>query len=368
MHKLNLSPEMRKSLEAMGLTEAYPIQAKAIPHLLEGRDLIGQAETGTGKTLAFAIPLIEGIEADQRHVQALVLCPTRELALQVTGEFQKLAQYKSNLKVVALYGGQPIERQLRQLQKKPQIIIGTPGRVQDMIQRNALNLQNTRMVVLDEADEMLNMGFRPPIEKILKQTPTDRQTIFFSATLPESILDLMRTYQHDALHVKVASQDQSLVKIEQCYFEVHKTEKMDALVQLLQYHQFGLTLIFCNTKWKVDALVKRLKKAGYAVDGLHGGKTQSQRDRIMQSFRKGETPLLIATDVAARGLDVNNVEAVFNFDLPKDTEFYIHRIGRTGRAGKSGHAFSFVEEGDKPQLRDIRKYPNVRLLKKELPA
>jgi ATP-dependent RNA helicase DeaD len=369
MNTLNLSEEMRKAISEMGFQEASPIQVQAIPHLLAGEDVIGQARTGTGKTAAFAIPVIEQIQTDCRNVQALVLCPTRELALQVTGEFQKLAKYKRNLMVVSIYGGQPIERQIRLLQQQPQIIIGTPGRVLDLIRRGSLQLKAIQTLVLDEADEMLNMGFRRDIEHILKATPASRQTVFFSATMPAAILELTAKYQRNARHVKVASQDQPVIKIEQSYFEVHKTEKMEALIQLLEHHRFELALIFCNTKWKVDALVKRLKRAGYSADGLHGGKTQSQRDRIMQSFRtKGGTQLLIATDVAARGLDVHDVEAVFNFDLPKDSEFYVHRIGRTGRAGKSGQAFTFVEDSEFQQLKEIRKYPNVNLFRQELPA
>jgi ATP-dependent RNA helicase DeaD len=368
MNTLNLSEAMQKAIQEMGFHTASPIQAQTIPCLLEGKDIIGQAQTGTGKTAAFAIPVIERVQPGSRDIHALVLCPTRELALQVTAEFQKLAKYKRDLTVVTIYGGQPIERQIRSLQQRPQIVIGTPGRVKDMIQRGVLHLQNVKTIVLDEADEMLNMGFRHDIEQILKQTPSNRQTVFFSATMPKAILELTVKYQRNALHVKVAQHDQPLVKIEQCYFEVQKTEKMAALIQLLKHHRFELALVFCNTKWKVDALVKKLKSAGYSADGLHGGKTQSQRDRIMQGFRKGNTQLLIATDVAARGLDVDNVEAVFNFDLPKDSEFYVHRIGRTGRAGKSGQAFTFVENDEFPQLREIRKYPNVSLSKQELPA
>lgn len=352
----------------MGFLEASPIQAQTIPHLLAGKDMIGQAQTGTGKTAAFAIPVIERIEADNRNVQALILCPTRELALQVTAEFQKLAKYKRGLKIVSIYGGQPIERQVRALRNFPQIVVGTPGRMLDLINRGAIYLKAVKTAVLDEADEMLNMGFRRDIEQILKQTPATRQTVFFSATMPPSILDLTAKYQRNAIHVKVAQHDQPLVTIDQCYFEVQKPEKISALLLLLKHHRFSLALVFCNTKWKVDALVKRLKTAGYAAEGLHGGKTQSQRDRIMQSFRNGSTTILVATDVAARGLDVNNVEAVFNFDLPKDTEFYVHRIGRTGRAGKTGQAFTFVENTEMGQLREIRRYPTVKLSKQELPA
>lgn len=368
MQNLNLSDDIRKAIREMGFKAASPIQEQTIPYLLEGRDVIGQAQTGTGKTAAFAIPLIERVQQADQRVQALVLCPTRELALQVTGEIQKLAKYKRNLSAVSIYGGQPIERQIRAMAMRPRIIIGTPGRTLDMIRRGVLQLSAVQTVVLDEADEMLNMGFRHDIEKILKQTPHSRQTVFFSATMPKAILELTAKYQQDALHVKVAQHDQPLIKIEQCYFEVQKTEKVDALKQLLAHHQVGRALVFCNTKYKVDALAKKLKQAGYSVEGLHGGKTQSQRDRIMQGFRQGATQLLVATDVAARGLDVHNVEAVFNFDLPKDSEFYVHRIGRTGRAGKSGQAFTFVENGELKQLREIRRYPNVMLSRQELPA
>jgi ATP-dependent RNA helicase DeaD len=368
MQHLNLSEALQKALQEMGFQEASPIQEQAIPYLLEGRDVIGQAQTGTGKTAAFAIPLIEQIQTADKRVQAIVLCPTRELALQVTGEIQKLAKYKRKLKAVSIYGGQPIERQMRALKLQPQIVIGTPGRTLDMIRRKALQLDAIQTFVLDEADEMLNMGFRHDIEQILKQTPDSRQTVFFSATMPKAILELTAKYQRDALHVKVAQHDQPLVKIEQCYFEVQKADKLGALIQLLDHHHVEKALVFCNTKHKVDAIAKKLKQVGYSAEGLHGGKTQSQRDRIMQGFRKGSTQLLVATDVAARGLDVNNVEAVFNFDLPKDSEFYVHRIGRTGRAGKSGQAFTFVENDEKKQLREIRQYPNVRLSRQELPA
>lgn len=368
MNHLNLSEDTQKAIREMGFQEASPIQAQTIPYLLEGRDVIGQAQTGTGKTAAFAIPLIERIQHADKRVQAIVLCPTRELALQVTGEIQKLAKYKRNLKAVSIYGGQPIERQIRALKMQPQIIIGTPGRTLDMIRRGVLHLNAVQTLVLDEADEMLNMGFRHDIEQILKQTPPSRQTVFFSATMPTAILELTARYQRDALHVKAAQHDQPLVKIEQRYFEVQKADKLGALIQLLEHHQVERALVFCNTKYKVDAIARKLKQAGYAAEGLHGGKTQSQRDRIMDGFRKGNTRLLVATDVAARGLDVHNVEAVFNFDLPKDSEFYVHRIGRTGRAGKSGQAFTFVESGELKQLREIRQYPNVSLSRQELPA
>lgn len=364
-----LSEPLRRAIQGLGFEQPSPIQAQAIAPLLSGSDLIGQARTGTGKTAAFAIPLLERVDTQNQNVQTLVLCPTRELALQVTEEFRKLAVHMKDVYILSIYGGQPIERQNRLLRRKPQIVVGTPGRVKDMIGRGMLKLNRTKTVVLDEADEMLNMGFRPDIERILKHMPSrERQTVFFSATMPKAITELARKFQHNAQHIRVAKHDQPVPDIEQIGFNVHRKGKFAALRHLLDEHNIGLALVFCNTKWQVDALVKLLKKSGYKADGLHGGKTQSQRDRVMQGFRKGKTQLLVATDVAARGLDINNVEAVFNFDLPKDTEFYIHRIGRTGRAGNAGRAFTFIQQNEFSQLRQIRKYPNVNLSMQELPA
>jgi ATP-dependent RNA helicase DeaD len=285
----------------------------------------------------------------------------------VAGEFQKLAKYKQGLQIVPVYGGQPIERQIKRIRQRPQVVIGTPGRVMDLMRRNVLDLRLIRTFVLDEADEMLNMGFREDIETILKQTPKSKQTVFFSATMPKSILDLTAQYQKDAQHIKVAQYNQPVPQIEQLYVEVAKKRKGAALMQLLEDNQFELSLVFCNTKLQVDSLVQNLKEQGYSADGLHGGMPQTKRDKVIQRFRKGKTKLLVATDVAARGLDVHNIEAVFNYDLPREAEFYIHRIGRTGRAGKRGQAFTFVDKSEFYQLKKIRRYPNVNLLKKELP-
>lgn len=365
---LSLSPEVKRAIGEMGFEKASPIQSQAIPILLQGLDIIGQAQTGTGKTAAFAIPIIDMVQMNRREIQALVLCPTRELALQVAGEFRKLGKYKHQLLVAPIFGGQSIDRQMQLLRRRPQIVIGTPGRVLDLISRGALNFSNVRALVLDEADEMLNMGFRRDIEQILKHTPSTRQTIFFSATMPRAILELTAQYQRQAQHVKVARAEQALPLIEQHYFEVQRANKFQALVHVMSQHEFNLALVFCNTKWQVDRLVKRLKTRNLSVEGLHGGMTQARRARILQDFREGKLRLLVATDVAARGLDINNVEAVFNFDLPKDSEFYVHRIGRTGRAGKTGMAFTFVEDCEFHQLRQLRKAPNVNLLKQELPA
>ncbi|MBK8190934.1 MAG: DEAD/DEAH box helicase [Vampirovibrionales bacterium] len=365
---LSLTPETRKAIDEMGYRQASAIQAQTIPLMRQGLDLIGQAQTGGGKTAAFAIPLIERTDPQDMYVQALTLCPTRELALQVCGEFQKLGKYRRYFFTAALYGGQPIERQLRQLRQRPPIVIGTPGRVLDLIRRGALDLSRVKTVVLDEADEMLNMGFRPDIERILAYTPETRQTVFFSATMPRPILEMSARYLKNPQHIQAQRHDEPVAEIEQSYFEVPRAGKMAVLTHLIAERPSARALIFCNTKWGVDSLVKRLKNLGIEAEGLHGGKTQPQRDRIMNSFRQGATHLLVATDVAARGLHVDNIEAVINYDLPKNTEFYVHRIGRTGRAGKSGRAFTFVEASEFQQLRQIRRYANARLVRQELPA
>ncbi|MEB3245431.1 MAG: DEAD/DEAH box helicase [Vampirovibrionales bacterium] len=365
--ELPLNPVLQKAIAAMGFTHASPIQAQAIPPLLEGHDVIGQAQTGTGKTAAFAIPVIQTVDARNRAIQSLVLCPTRELALQVTESFNQLGKGQKGLVCMAVYGGQPIPVQMRALRRQPQIVVGTPGRVMDLMRRGALNLSHVQQVVLDEADEMLNRGFRRDIETILRETPAKRrQTILFSATMPKAILDLTAQFQNNAVHIKVAQHNQPVALVEQKYLELTRKAKSEALVQLIEQYQFQRSLVFCNTKWQVDALVKTMQQSGFMAEGLHGGMPQPKRDRIMRAYRSGHTTLLIATDVAARGLDVNNIEAVFNYDLPLDVEFYIHRIGRTGRAGKAGSAFTFVERSDYSQLKKIRNSPNVNLLRHEL--
>jgi ATP-dependent RNA helicase DeaD len=363
---LPLSNAIQRAITEMGFEFASPIQEQAIPKMLTGVDIIGQAQTGTGKTAAFAIPVLERVDPKNRAVQAIILCPTRELALQVTEQFRKLGKYQSGVLSMAVYGGQPIHLQMKFLRRNPQIIIGTPGRVLDLIRREALRLERVNMAVLDEADEMLNMGFRKDIETILSHMPdTNRQTVLFSATMPKAILDLTAKYQTKAVHIKIAQSDQPVAQVEQRYVEIHRKAKSDALIQLLNHHKFKLSLVFCNTKWQVEALAKRMQSEGYASDYLHGGMPQAKRDKIMQRFRTGNTAVLIATDVAARGIDVNNIEAVFNYDLPKEAEFYIHRIGRTGRAGKSGNAFTFVDKSDYSLLKKLRTCPNVNMTRED---
>jgi ATP-dependent RNA helicase DeaD len=372
--ELSLSPEIQQSIHALGFRETSPIQAAAIPVIMEGRDIIGQAQTGTGKTAAFAIPVIERLgqrqapPAAKKQAQVLVLCPTRELAMQVAEEFRKLLKHQPALSVVSIYGGESITHQFRALAKNPQIIVSTPGRLLDHFRRGSIRLNHIHTVVLDEADEMLNMGFRQDIETILNSTPRTRQTILFSATMSKPIQELASRYQQNPQHVKVVQPSQEEVQIEQLYVEVQNRKKLNTLIYLIEFHQLKLALVFCNTKHQVDDLVVLLRNQGYSADGLHGGLTQPKRDKVMNGFRKGLIKFLVATDVASRGIDVRNIEAVFNYDLPQDIEHYIHRIGRTGRAGKSGRAFTFVQRGELHQLRKIRQTFNSTLSKHEIPA
>ncbi|WP_058485724.1 DEAD/DEAH box helicase [Defluviitalea phaphyphila] len=366
--ELNISNEINRAIEDMGFEEATPIQAKSIPHILKGKDIIGQAQTGTGKTAAFGIPILEQVNSYDNSLQALVLCPTRELAIQVSEEIRKLGKYLHGIKAIPIYGGQPIERQIRALKKGVQIVIGTPGRVMDHMRRKILKLDNLKMIVLDEADEMLNMGFREDIETILKDTPNSKQTLLFSATMPKSILEIAKNHQKNPEIIKVVHKQLTVPNIEQYYFEVKERNKLEVLTRLIDMHNPKLTLIFCNTKKKVDELVSSLQGRGYFADGLHGDMKQSLRDRVMGSFRNGNIDILIATDVAARGIDVDDVEIVFNYDVPQDEEYYVHRIGRTGRAGRTGKAFTFVVGKEIYKLRDIQRYTKTKIKLQQIPS
>jgi len=366
--ELNISQDLLKVLAEMGISEAFPIQAQAIPQIIEGHDVIGQAMTGTGKTLAFALPAIEKVDAQNKAVQTLILCPTRELAIQVSTEIVKLLKYKKQISVVPIYGGQPIDRQFSALRRGPQFVIGTPGRVMDHMRRGTLRLNDVKMVILDEADEMLNMGFREDIELILKSTPQNRQTVLFSATMSPEILNLTKRFQKTPKHIKIIPEKVNVDAIEQIYFEVESIGKLDLLVRLLDLHTPKLSIIFCNTKRKVDEIATKLRARGYFAEGIHGDIRQAKRDSIMAKFRSNKVDVLVATDVAARGIDVANVDAVFNFDLPMDDEFYVHRIGRTGRAGKSGKAFSFVSRREYYKLRDIKRYTNTPMTQHQMPS
>lgn len=364
---LKLSREMKRAIADMGFEEATPIQSLALPHILDGKDVIGQAQTGTGKTAAFGIPVLENLDASVKGVQAVILCPTRELAIQVAEEIKKLSKYKKTT-VLPVYGGQPIERQIKALKRGVQIIIGTPGRVMDHIHRRTLRMDHVKMIILDEADEMLDMGFRDDIEFVLEHIPEERQMLLFSATMSPQILGITRKYQNKPEMLKVAHQELTVPEIEQIYFEVREQMKLDVLTRLIDMHNLKLALVFCNTKRRVDRLVGHLQTRGYFADGLHGDMSQNQRDRVMNKFRKGQIEILVATDVAARGIDVDDVEAVFNYDVPNNEEYYVHRIGRTGRAGRKGQAFTFVSGKEIYQLRDIQRYTKVRIEQQKIPS
>ena len=356
-----------RAIREMGFEKLSPIQEQAIPYLLQGEDIIGQAQTGTGKTAAFGIPAIQHINPDVKKLQTIILCPTRELAIQAAAELRKIAKYMHGIKVLPVYGGQDISRQIAGL-RGVQIIVGTPGRVMDHMRRHTIKLDDLKIVVLDEADEMLNMGFREDIETILSQTPEERQTLLFSATMPQPIMEIARTYQKNAKIVKVVKRELTVANIEQYYYEVRPKNKEEVLSRLLDIYNPALSVVFCNTKRQVDELVEGLKGRGYFAEGLHGDMKQQQRDRVMNGFRNGRTEILVATDVAARGIDVDDVDAVFNYDLPQDDEYYVHRIGRTGRAGKNGKAFTFITGREFYKLKDIQRYCRTKIIAKQVPS
>ena len=356
-----------RAIREMGFEKLSPIQEQAIPYLLQGEDIIGQAQTGTGKTAAFGIPAIQHINPDVKKLQTIILCPTRELAIQAAEELRKIAKYMHGIKVLSVYGGQDISRQIAGL-RGVQIIVGTPGRVMDHMRRRTIKLDLVNMVVLDEADEMLNMGFREDMELILGQIPGEHQTALFSATMPKPILEITDRFQNDAKLVKVAAQELTIPLVSQKFYRVKNQDKDAACVRLLEYYQPKLTLIFCNTKKKVDELSDLLKEQGFQAEGLHGDLSQAQRDAVMKRFRNGGTSILIATDVAARGIDVDDVEAVINYDIPQDIEYYVHRIGRTGRAGRKGRSFTFANSREIGKIREIERVCHTTITEKKLPG
>jgi ATP-dependent RNA helicase DeaD len=366
--ELGLSAELLKAIDKLGFEQAAPIQAAAIPVLMQGKDVVGQSQTGSGKTAAFAIPAIEKTNPNLRAVQVLILCPTRELAVQVSEEVHKLALFKRGITALPIYGGQSYERQFWGLKQGAQIVIGTPGRVMDHMRRGTLRLETVKMVILDEVDVMLNMGFRDDIELILQATPKERQTAFFSATIPRPIQQLIEKYARDPQQVRTEQKALTVPTVEQVYYEVDRRYKIELLTRLIDIHDFKLGIIFCNTKRMVDDLVDHLEAQGYMADRLHGDMTQNLRDRVMNKFRKSGLEFLVATDVAARGIDVDDVQVVFNYDLPYDSEDYVHRIGRTGRKGLSGRAISFVSGRELFQIRNIERYANTRIHRARIPS
>lgn len=365
---LNISENIQKALEEIGYEKATPIQAEAIPYLLDGKDVIGLAQTGTGKTCAFGLPLIEKIDIDSDKVQGIVIAPTRELALQITNELRKYSKYVEGLRILTVYGGESIEKQITSLKKRPQIIVGTPGRIMDHMRRRTLRLHNVSMVVLDEADEMLNMGFKEDIDTILKDITHDKQMVMFSATFNDELHEIAETYQKEPLTINVRKQQVAARNIKQCLIETTESNKPDVVTRILDGNSYRCSIIFCNTKRKVDEVCEYLHIHGYRVKALHGDMKQKERDFVMNLFRKSQLDILVATDVAARGIDVDEVDAVINYDVPEDEEYYVHRIGRCGRAGREGISYLLATKRQKNKLKFIEKLTKVPLQPVDVPS
>lgn len=361
-----LRPELLRAIEDLGFERPTPIQTEAVPLILEGHDLIGQAQTGTGKTAAFGIPLLNKIK-NNHTVEVLILTPTRELAIQVSEELSRLAKY-IRVRILPVYGGQSIDRQIRVLRQKPSIVVGTPGRVLDHLSRGTLSLADISAFILDEADEMLDMGFIDDIEKILGYANEERQTLLFSATMPPPIRKLAQRYLKNPRRVAIQPQTVTVPLIEQAYYEVKERQKLDALCRILDVENPERGVIFCRTKRGVDELATSLQGRGYQAEGLHGDLSQRERDRVMQLFRSGQADLLVATDVAARGLDIAGVSHVINYDIPQDTDTYVHRIGRTGRAGQQGIAYTLITRRERQMLSTIERHIKLRIPRRALPT
>lgn len=354
--EMDLSKEVLRAIKDMGFTTPSTVQAKTIPLMMSGADVNAIAPTGTGKTCAFGIPMLEYVQLNEPEVQEVVLAPTRELALQIGDELTKLAKYIKGCRIAVLYGGQPIPKQLAALKRKPQILVATPGRLLDHMNRGNVHLNAVHTMVLDEADEMLNMGFVKDVTRIIEATPDERQMVLFSATTNQDVLTIAWKYQHDPIEVTVEAMKQDRPQIAQYVISTEQNKKIDHLLYLLDADVYQRVMIFCNTKFMTDRLTERLKKEGYQAECIHGDVKQSQRNVVMNDFRRGKFPILIATDVAARGIDVDDVEAVINFDLPAENEYYLHRIGRTGRAHKHGVSFSLVTFQESVRMDEILKY------------
>lgn len=354
--EMDLSKEVLRAIKDMGFTTPSTVQAKTIPLMMSGADVNAIAPTGTGKTCAFGIPMLEYVQLNEPEVQEVVLAPTRELALQIGDELTQLAKYIKGCRIAVLYGGQPIPKQLAALKRKPQILVATPGRLLDHMNRGNVHLNAVHTMVLDEADEMLNMGFVKDVTRIIEATPDERQMVLFSATTNQDVLTIAWKYQHDPIEVTVEATKQDRPQIAQYVISTEQNKKIDHLLYLLDADVYQRVMIFCNTKFMTDRLTERLKKEGYQAECIHGDVKQSQRNVVMNDFRRGKFPILIATDVAARGIDVDDVEAVINFDLPAENEYYLHRIGRTGRAHKHGVSFSLVTFQESVRMDEILKY------------
>ncbi len=358
---LDLSKELKKALNDMEFVEMTAIQSQSIPAMIAGNDIVAQAPTGTGKTCSFGIPVVENTDTSERNVTSLILAPTRELALQIANELIRLTKYKKSIRIAVVYGGQNIDRQILALKRKPQIIVATPGRLMDHMRRKTIRLDHLKTLVLDEADEMLDMGFREDIDEILESVPEERQTVLFSATMSREILDITKKYLKDPVKIKTTKSEVTVSSVKQYYLEVSPDNKTDVLARLIDVNDFKLSMVFCNTKKKVDELAHDLTVRGYNAMGLHGDMKQSQRDRVMREFKNGNIETLIATDVAARGIDIKDIDVVFNYDLPDDMEYYVHRIGRTGRANREGVSYSLVSRREMYRLHEIMRYTKAKI-------
>ena len=359
------SEQINKALLEMNFTSLTPIQTEVIPKVLEGLDVIAQAPTGTGKTCAFGLPIVESVVASSKDLQALIICPTRELAKQITDELRKLAKHKEGVRIASVYGGEYFEKQLANLRNKPQIIVGTPGRILDHIERRTIKMKSVETIVLDEADEMLNMGFLGDMEKIFEKANEDRQTLMFSATMPSEILEISKKFQREPVSVKTQLDEKDLPPITQYYAYVEENQKIFLLDTLIKQNEYKLSLCFVSMKKRCDQLNKVLKSKGYKCECLHGDLKQAKREQIMKGYKNGEYDVLIATDVAARGIDVKGIDAIFNFDIPYDREFYIHRIGRTARNKATGEAYTFVTSGERNKIAEIERYTDTKMIKLE---
>ena len=367
--ELNLSFELNRAIEELGFTEATPVQEQCIPAVMDGRDVIGQSQTGTGKTAAFGLPLLEKLEVlEKRLPQVLIMTPTRELTLQVTAEMRKFAKYKEGIRVVSIYGGDPITTQIRDLKGGADIIVGTPGRIQDHINRRTLKFSSLKALVLDEADEMLKMGFKEEIEEIIKSLPTERQTLLFSATMPKPILDIVNNYQTNPVHIKTKQKEMTVNTVQQYVYEVNQGDKAKVLVQLMEYYRPESSMIFCNTKKMVDDLSALIASKGYSTAAIHGDMKQEMRTMVMSKFKNKKIEHLVCTDVAARGIDVEGLDMVFNYDVPQETEYYVHRIGRTGRAGKSGISVTLTTPRQRYVISELERLTKASITRQEMPS
>jgi ATP-dependent RNA helicase DeaD len=367
-NELPILQETKDAIEQLGLVETTPIQHHAIPVMLSGKDMIGQAQTGTGKTFAFAIPILEKIDPKDPNIQALIICPTRELTLQVYKEFIKLVKFNKDIKITSIYGGESYTKQFKNLAMKPQIVVATPGRAIDHLERKTIDFSNLKILVMDEADEMLKMGFQEDLEKLLKDTPSTRQTALFSATVPDFIKKVAKKYQHQPEMIKIESQTLTVSKTDQYYYMVKKSDRDQLLLRVLDFYEPSSAIIFANTKVDVDALAQFMQKHNFEADAIHGDLKQSQRDYVMTRFRSKKLKFLIATDVAARGLDISHVDMVINYEIPFEDEVYVHRIGRTGRAGKSGISISLVYPSMRGKLQMIEKFIKTQMKELQIPT